>query len=80
MVSQRRKLELKFGRERVLSEKSDEHVNLQKIVILLEEIAKWVKAASRPSVRDVLQEQLKKPEDRAAYHNSDGQKTSREVG
>lgn len=47
---------------------------------LLEELVKWTKVTSIPRVRDLLLEILRSPEERIAYHSSDGEKTSREVG
>jgi len=51
-----------------------------RIIELLEELVKWTKVTSIPRVRELLLEILRSPEERIAYHSSDGERTSREVG
>jgi len=51
-----------------------------RIIQLLEELVKWTKVTRIPRVRELLLEILGSPEERTAYHSSDGEKTSREVG
>ena len=50
------------------------------MIELLEELVKWTKVTSIPRVRELLLEILGSPEERIAYHSSDGERTSREVG
>ena len=51
-----------------------------RMIELLEELVKWTKVTSIPRVRQLLLEILRSPEERIAYHSSDGERTSREVG
>lgn len=52
----------------------------ERVVELLEELVKWTRVTSIPDVRKLLVETLRNDTDKLAYHNSDGKRTSREVG
>jgi len=49
-----------------------------RMIELLEELVKWIKVANIPSVKQLLLDTLQKPEQKIAYHASDG-KTTKEV-
>ena len=51
-----------------------------RMIELLEELVRWTKVTSIPSVRELLLKMLESPEGRIAYHSSDGERASREVG
>jgi len=52
--------------------------NDREIKDVLREILKWTKVTSIPSVKNLLLDQLPSPEEKIAYHSSDG-KTRKEV-
>lgn len=53
--------------------------NEGRIVELLEALVNWTKVTSFPHVKNLLLEVLTSPEEKIAYHVSDGEKTSRDV-
>ena len=50
------------------------------MIELIEELVKWTKVTSIPRVKNLLLDILKSPQEKIAYHSSDGEKTSTEVG
>ena len=50
-----------------------------RVVELLEELVNWTKVTNFPHVKNVLLEVLASPEEKIAYHVSDGEKNSRAV-
>lgn len=50
-----------------------------RMIELLEELVKWTRVTSIPSVKKLLLEILTSPEEKIAYQSSNGKRTSREV-
>ena len=60
----------------------DEERNKEKldiVISLLEEILRWVKAANKSSIKELLLRLLSSDEEKIAYEFSDGERSSREV-
>jgi len=51
-----------------------------RMIELLEELVKWIKVTSIPTVKELLLKILESPEERVAYQSSDGERTTRSVG
>jgi hypothetical protein len=64
--------------ERLLDALSQQSINQEKIIELLQELSKWVKVTSYPQVGKILNEQVQSEAQKIVYANSDGIRTTKE--
>jgi hypothetical protein len=79
IICQRKMLERNYGRAIHLNNIDDSNIQ-ERIVRILEEMLRWTKVSSIPFVKSLLLESLPKTKDKLVFRNSDGIRTSREVG
>lgn len=58
---------------------SKQSLSQEKIIVLLQELAKWVKVTSHPQVGKILSEQVQSSAQKIVFKNSDGKKTTKEL-
>jgi hypothetical protein len=64
--------------EHLLDSLSQQLINQEKIIGLLQELGKWVKVTSYPQVGKILNEQVQSEAQKIVYANSDGIRTTKE--
>lgn len=69
----------KTAEAELLDALNKQSLSQEKIIVLLQELAKWVKVTSHSQVGKILSEQVQSPAQKIAFKNSDGKKTTKEL-